>query len=59
MLTFQVLTYILKETTELVGPFGAMAQEPLHPGKGAKLDHIIQLNCGQVRTHASYKTIRT
>ena len=46
---------MLKETTELKGPFGTMPQEPWHPGKVAKLDHIIQLNCGEVRTHGSYK----
>ena len=36
-----------------------MPLEPWHPGKGAKLDCIIQLNCGEMRTHASYKTNRT
>ena len=50
---------ILKETTETVGPFGTMPQEPWHPGIGTKLDCVIQLNCGEVRTHASYKTTRT
>ena len=50
---------ILKETTEPAGPFGTMPQEPWHPGKGAKPDRIIQLNCGEVCTHASYKTTRT
>ena len=50
---------ILKETTEPAGPFETMPQEPWHPGKGAKPDHVIQLNCGEVRTHASYKTTRT
>ena len=34
-------------------------QEPCHPGKGAKPDHIIQLNCGEVYFNASYKTTRT
>ena len=38
---------ILKETTELVGPFAAMPQEPWHPGKGAKQDRVIQVNCGK------------
>ena len=28
------------------------------PGKGAELDHIIQLNCGEVHTHESYTTTR-
>ena len=36
-----------------------MPKEPWHPGKSAKLDRVIQLNCGEVRTHASYKTTRT
>ena len=30
-----------------------------NPGKSAKLDHVIQLNCGKVCTHADYKTTRT
>ena len=47
---------LLKETTELAGTFGTMPQEPWQRGKGAKPDHAIQLNCGEVRTHASYKT---
>ena len=34
-------------------------QEPWHSGKGAKPDHVIQLNHREVRTHASYKTTRT
>ena len=36
-----------------------MPQKPWHPGKDAKPDRVIQLNCGEVRTHASYKTTRT
>ena len=36
-----------------------MQQEPWHPGKGTKTDHIIQLNYREVCTHASYKTSRT
>ena len=36
-----------------------MPQEPLHRGEGAKIGRIIQLNCGEVCTHASYKTTRT
>ena len=36
-----------------------MPQEHWHPGKGAKLDRVIQLNCEEVRTHASFKTTRT
>ena len=50
---------ILKETIEPAAPFGTMPQEPWHPGKGAKPDRVIQLNCGEVRTHASYKATRT
>ena len=45
--------------TEPAGPFGIMPQEPLNPGKAAKLDCVIQLNCGEVSTHVSYKTTRT
>ena len=36
-----------------------MPQELWHPGKGAKLDRIVQLNYVEVHTHASYKTTRT
>ena len=36
-----------------------MPREPWHPRKDAKPDRIIQLNCGEVRTHASYKATRT
>ena len=36
-----------------------MPQEPWHPGKDAKSDRIIQLNCREVHTYASYKTTRT
>ena len=45
---------ILKTTTEPVGPFGTMSQEPWHPGKGAKPDHVILLNCSEVHIHASH-----
>ena len=45
--------------TKPAGPFGTMPQELSHPGKGTKLDRIIQLNCREVRTHASYKTTTT
>ena len=51
--------YILKETTKLAGPFGTMPQKPWHPGKGAKPDCTMQLNCGEVCTHANYKKNRT
>ena len=50
---------LLKATTEPAGPFGTMPYEPWHSEKGAKPDCIIQLNCGEVCTHASYKTTRT
>ena len=36
-----------------------MPQEPWHRRKAAKSDRIIQLNCREVRSHASYKTTRT
>ena len=49
---------MLKETTKPARPFQTMLQEPWHPGKGAKLDRVIQLNCEEVFTHASYKTTR-
>ena len=52
------VTY-LKETTERPGPFGTMPQKPCHRGKDTKPDRVIQLNCGKVRTHASYKATRT
>ena len=45
---------IMKETTKPAVPFGTMPQELWHPGKDAKLDRVIQLNCGEVRTHASF-----
>ena len=48
-----------KETTEPVSPFRTMPQVSWHPGKGAKPDRVIQLNCGEVHIHASYKTNRT
>ena len=41
------------------GLFGTLPQEPWHPGKDAKPDRVIQLNRGEVRTHASYKATRT
>ena len=36
-----------------------MLQEPCHSEKGTKQDGVIQLNCGEVHTYASYKTTRT
>ena len=50
---------ILKETTKPAGLFGTMLQEPWHPGIDTTLDHVIQCNCGEVHTHASYKATRT
>ena len=47
---------ILKITTESVVPFGSMSQGP--DAKDAKPDRVIQLNCGDVCTPESYKTIR-
>ena len=49
---------MLKEMAKPADPFGTMPQEPWQTGKGAKPNLIIQLNCGEVRTHASYKTAR-
>ena len=39
-------------------PFGTIPQKPWHPGRGAKPDCIIHLNCREVCIHASHKTIR-
>ena len=50
---------ILKETTELAGPFGTMPQEPWHPGIGAQLDHVIQLTVGKCAPMQVLKTTRT
>ena len=50
---------ILKETPETAGPFGTMPQKPWHPGKRAKPERVLQLNCRVVRTYSSYKTTRT
>ena len=44
---------------ELAAPFGTTPQKSWQPEKDAKPDHVIQLNCGEVCTHASYKTTRT
>ena len=51
--------HILTETTKPVGSFATMPHELWHRGKGAKLDHVIQLHCREKRTHPSYKAIRT
>ena len=45
--------------TEPAGPFGAMLQEPWHPGTDAKPDRVIQIKSMEVRTHVSYKATRT
>ena len=58
MPTFQALLYV-EGKDQTSGPFETMPQQPWHPGKGAKLDRVIQLNYGEVHTHASYKTTRT
>ena len=42
---------IMKQMTKPVCPFGTMPQESWHPGKGAKPDHVIELNCGELHTH--------
>ena len=39
--------------------FGTIPQEPWQPGKGAKPDHMIHLNCREVCTYSSFKTTRT
>ena len=51
--------YTMKKTTEPMGPFRNMPQEPWYSGMDDKPDRIIQLNCREVRTHASYKTSET
>ena len=45
--------------TELADPIKTMSQELWHLGKVAETDHVIQLNCWEVCTHASYKATRT
>ena len=58
MPTLQALMYI--EGNDQTGrPIWNYPQETRHPGKDAKLDRVIQLNCGEVHTHASYKATRT
>ena len=58
MLTPQSLIFI-EVNGQTGGPIWNYAEKPWHPGKGAKPDHVIQLNCREVRTHASYETTRT
>ena len=50
---------ILKETNKPADQLGTMPQEPWLPGKYAKQDHVIQLNCQEVHTNESYKITRT
>ena len=38
-----------------VGPFGTMPQEPWHPGKAAKSDQVMQLNCVKVITQPEHE----
>ena len=38
---------ILKKTTEPADQFGTIPQEPWHPGKDAKPDHVIQSTAGK------------
>ena len=47
------------EGNNQTGSFRTIPEVPWHPENGAKLDHVIQLNCGEVCTHASYKATRT
>ena len=54
LVTLQSLMYIAGN----VNPFGTMPQEFWHPGKCAKPDYVIYLNCGEVCTHTSCKTTR-
>ena len=54
MLTLQALTYN-EGNDQRVGT----GTETLTSWKSAEPDHVIQLNCGEVHTHASYKTTRT
>ena len=58
MLTLQALAYI-EWNYRTGGPIWKYVTETLTSCKGAKPDRVIQLNCGKVRTHASYKTTRT
>ena len=57
MLTLQALTYI-EGNAGPADPFGSMLQELGRPGKDAKPDHVIQLNCEEVHTHASHEATR-
>ena len=60
-------TYIKTSTSDVYwrkqpnrqSQFGTMLQETWLPRKHAKPDRVIQQNCGEVRTHASWKITRT
>ena len=56
MLTLQALTYI-KVNDRIGRPIWNYATGT--DGKDDKPDRVIQLNCGEVRTNASYKATRT
>ena len=58
MLTLQSLAYF-EGNNQTGGPIWNYATGTHPPVKDAKPDWIIQLNCGEVRTHASYKTTRS
>ena len=57
MLTCQALGYI-EGNNQTGTPISNHATRTLASWKGAKLDRVIQLNCEEVFTHASYKTTR-
>ena len=54
MLALQALAYI-EGNDRNGGPIWNYATGSLTCWKGAQPDRVIQLNCGEVRTHASYK----
>ena len=58
MLTLQALTYI-EGNDRTGGSIWNYATGTLTSWKGAKPDRVIQRDCGEVRTHTSYKTART
>ena len=49
----------IKGNEQTSGPIWNYAPVTLTSWKGAKLNPVIQLNCGELCTHASYKTTRT
>ena len=58
MLALQALTYI-EGNDRNGGPIWNYARGTLACWKGAEPDRVMQLNCGEVRTHANYKKNRT